>query len=307
MEEAVLTRTSPKRNKVQKTLLPIAFCGPYLLFFVAFVFVPFCLSIAMSLFRWDSTGSSYYFCGLDNYRLLFDFSNPDFEFAWYGQFWNYLKHTLLFVLIQTPIVIVIPLLLAILLNINLKGTTFYRAVIYFPCILSISTVGLIWKFILDGSDGLGILNKILGTNIAWTTTQPSAWVSIFILSTWWGLGGNTTLFLAGLQGISNDLYEACAIDGGNRFSKLIHVTIPGLVPTFTYILITSIISSFNVFGQPLMLTNGGPGDSTKVVVQFIFENASFYGRACAMGTILAFIMLVFSILAFVIIKKRETK
>lgn len=292
------------RRKSKKVLTPIAFCGPYIIFFIAFVFIPFCLSIAMSLFKWDTSGN-YYYVGFENYKNLFSFNSPNFEYYWYGQFWKYLGNTVLFVLIQTPITIIIPLLLAVLLNQKLKGTTFYRAIIYFPCILSISTVGLIWKFILDDSDGLGILNKIIGSNIPWISGQPYAWISIFLLSTWWGLGGNTTLFLAGLQGISDELYEACSVDGGRRFSKLIHVTVPGLSSTFTYVLITTIISSFNVFGQPYILTAGGPKDSTTVVVQHIFNYSNDYGSACTMGTMLALIMLVFSIFSLISIKKRE--
>lgn len=258
------------------------------------------MSVVISFLDWDYYTAAT-FVGWKNYQMIFDTSTLTGS-----RFWSSIGSTFLFVGIETPLLIIIPFFLAVLLNQKLRGTKFYRALIYFPCILSISTVAIIWILILDTN--LGLVNRVFGTLTPWLTKQPYAWISIFLLSTWWGLGGNMTLFLAGLQNVPPELFDACAVDGGGFWRKVFNVILPSLGPTFSYVCIMTIISTFNVFGQPLMLTNGGPENSTTVAVMYIYSVAfgSYkFGRASAMSIILAAIMSVFSVLAYVMIRKRN--
>lgn len=286
------SRTKKKRNFkniYDKFVSPYLFIAPYLIFFLVFSLLPVVMSLVLSFMRWD-TISDPVWVGLKNYQTIFDASTLTGE-----KFWKSVGHTCLFVIIQMPILIIIPFLIAFLLNAKLKGFKFYRALIYFPAILSVSTVGLIFVVLLDTN--LGVINKIIGQEIPWLTKMPYQWIAIFLLSTWWGIGGNMTLFTAGLQDIPKELYEAAEVDGCNSFQKLIHITIPGLKNTFTYVLTMTTLSCFNVMGQPMMLTPGE--EETEVAIYYIYSTAFGgykFGRASAMAIILALIMSVFSLI-----------
>lgn len=272
----------------EKHVSPYLFITPYLIFFILFSLTPVIMSIVLSFGSWEYT-DEFKFVGLDNYKLLFDLTSFTGE-----KFWNSVAHTILFVVIQMPILIVIPFLIAYLLNFKLKGFKIYRSLIYLPAILSISTVSIIFVVLLDTN--LGVINKILEKNIPWLTSQPYQWISIFLLSTWWGIGGNMVLFTSGLQDIPSDLYEAASIDGCNSIQKLFFITLPSLKNTFVYVLTMTVLSCFNVMGQPMMLTPGE--ESTEVAIQFIYNTAFGswkLGRASAMSIIMAILMGIFSL------------
>lgn len=272
-----------------KYISPYLFILPYLVFFVTFSLIPVIMSIFLSFMEWDYTSEAKW-VGLDNFKLLFDFNSLTGS-----KFWSSVGHTLLFVVIQMPILIIVPFIIGFLLNFKLKGFKFYRSLIYFPAILSISTVSIIFVVLLDTN--MGVINKLFGSSIPWLTKQPFQWISIFMLSTWWGIGGNMVLFTAGLQDIPNELYEAAEIDGCNQFQKLINITIPCLKNTFVYVITMTILSCFNVMGQPMMLTPGE--ESTNVAIQFIYDTAFGgwkLGRSSAMAVIMAVLMGVFSLI-----------
>lgn len=284
------TKLEKFKRKFDKHVSPYLFIAPYLVFFITFSLVPVIMSLVLSFCEWDYTGPLE-FVGFKNFQLLFDITSFTGE-----KFWNSVGHTILFVIIQMPILIVVPFLLAYLLNFKLRGFKFYRALIYLPAILSISTVSIIFVILLDSN--LGVINKMFNINIPWLTSQPYQWISIFLLSTWWGIGGNLVLFTSGLQDINKDLYEAASIDGCNGFEKLIYVTIPGLKNTFVYVMTMTVLSCFNVMGQPMMLTPGE--ESTEVAIQFIYNTAfggRKLGRASAMSIIMAVLMGVFSLIS----------
>ena len=248
------------------------------------------MSIVLSFCEWDYT-SDLEFVGFKNFELIFDL-----ESLTGSEFWNSVGHTVLFVVIQMPILILIPFLISVLLNRKLKGFKFYRALIYLPAIFSISTVSIIFFVLLDSN--MGIVNKMFGSDIPWLTDQPYQWISIFLLSTWWGIGGNMVLFTAGLQDIPKELYEAAEIDGCNKLQQVRYVTLPGLKNTFTYVMTMTILSCFNVMGQPMMLTPGE--ESTEVAIQYIYNTAFGgwkLGRASAMSIMMALIMFIFSLIA----------
>lgn len=272
----------------EKYISPYAFLLPYLLFFLVFSLTPVVMSLILSFMEWDYTSAAEW-VGWKNFKLIFDFSEASWNYGTSGKFWKSLAHTVLFVVVQMPILIVIPFFIAFLLNFKLKGFKIYRALIYFPAILSITTVGTIFVVLLDTN--LGIINKIIGQDIPWLTDTPYNWIAIFMLSTWWGIGGNMVLFTAGLQDIPKELYEAAEADGCNFWQKLIHVTIPGLKNTFIYVLTMTTLSCFNVMGQPMILTPGS--EDTRVVIQFIYDTAFGgwkLGRASAMAVLMAIVM-----------------
>lgn len=278
------------KDNFDKYVSPYLFILPYFVLFITFCLVPVILTIYLSFTNCEDDIFSATWNNFANFKLIFDFSSYTGE-----QYWKSLSHTLLFVAIQVPILIIVPFIIAYLLNFKLKGFKTARSLIYVPAVLSITTVGIIFIVLLDSNTG--ILYLLFGKDIPWLTKQPYQWISIFLLSTWWGIGGNMVLFTAGLQSISNELYEAAEIDGCNSIQKVFHVTLPCLKNTFSYVLVMTILSCFNVMGQPMVLTPGS--ESTKVVIQNIYDTAfggQKFGRASAMSLILAVIMGVFSLM-----------
>ena len=283
--------------KFEKVLSPYLFILPYMTFFLVFTLSPVLLSIILSFLEWDFVEPADW-VGLKNFELIFNKESLTHEL-----FFDSLKHTFLFVGVQAPILIIIPLIVVLLLNSKIKGTKLQRALIYFPAILSVTTVSAIFFVLLDTN--IGVINIIFGEEIPWLTEQPYQWISIFLMSTWWGIGGNMIYYTAGLQNISKELYEAAEVDGCNGFQKFLHITIPGLKGTFLYVVIMTILSTFNVMGQPMMLTPGE--ESTQVAIQYIYSVAfggNKFGRASAMSLIMTFIMAIFSIISFRLITKK---
>ena len=282
---------SLKKGWFEKYISPYLFILPYMIFFVTFCLIPVILTIVLSFTDCNEDISSMKWNNFENYKLIFNSHSYTGE-----RYWNAMKHTLLFVCIQVPLLIIIPFFIAYLLNFKLKGFGISRALIYFPGILSITTVGIIFIIFLDSNTG--IFNLMFKKEIPWLTSQPYQWISIFLLSTWWGIGGNMILFTAGLQNISKELYEAAEIDGCGAFKKVIYITLPSLTNTFSYVIVMTILSCFNVMGQPMVLTPGS--ESTEVVIQNIYSTAfgaNKYGRASTMALILAAIMGIFSLIS----------
>ena len=271
------------------------FVAPYLVFFIIFALVPLVLCIYLSFYQWDGA-SEIEWIGLQNYKLLFGALGTG-QIA--KEFWKSVLNTLLFVAVQMPVLMILPLLIALLINRCSRTGKFFMSAFYFPSILSVATVCIIWYFMFDTN--AGILNNFFKTNIPWITKQPYAWISIFILSSWWGIGGNMVLYLAGLSNVSKECLEAAALDGAGVWASFIHITLPGLKNTLVYVLTMTTLSCFNVFGQPNILTAGGPDSSTTVAMMNIYNTAfggSKFGRACAMSILMALIMVAFTISSY---------
>lgn len=283
------------KGKLADNLTSYLFVAPYLVFFIIFALVPLVLCIYLSFCQWDGA-SEIEWIGLQNYKLLFGALGTG-QIA--KEFWKSVLNTLLFVAIQMPVLMVLPLLIALLINRCSKTGKFFMSAFYFPSILSVATVCIIWYFMFDTN--AGILNNFFKTNIPWITKQPYAWISIFILSSWWGIGGNMVLYLAGLSNVSKECLEAAALDGAGVWASFIHITLPGLKNTLVYVLTMTTLSCFNVFGQPNILTAGGPDSSTTVAMMNIYNTAfggSKFGRACAMSILMALIMVAFTISSY---------
>lgn len=300
---------SLRKRKISFT--PYLFILPHLIFFAVFIGYPFFSGLYISFFQYDYLRpEATLFVGLQNYIDLFKAGSVKFI-----EFWNSIKVTLTFVFYSVPFLVLIPLGLAILLNTKLVGNKFFRAIYFAPWVLSCAVISLIWWWIFQSQGGL--LNyylKILGFDTPrWLSTMPYAMITIVVATIWWTMGYNMVIFLAALQDIPNDLYEAAEIDGANSWQRFTHVTIPMLQPVLIFIIIITIIASFNLLGQPLMMTRGAPaqptgGGATEPVMLRIFNEGfvrPFQGSAAAMSVIVAIIMMVFSYTNFRIFRQRD--
>lgn len=298
-----------KKRKIPLT--PYLFILPHLVFFIVFVGYPFFSGLYISLFQYDYLRpEATTFIGLQNYLDLFKAGSVKFI-----EFWNSLRVTLVFVLYSVPLLIAIPLALAVLLNAKLPGMKIFRAIYFAPWVLSCAVISLIWWWIFQSQGGL--LNYYLAQwgfdTPRWLSTMPYAMQSIVIATIWWTMGYNMIILLAALQDIPADLYEAAEMDGASNWQQFVAITLPLLQPVLMFIIVTTIISSFNLLGQPLMMTRGAPaqptgGGATEPVMLRIFNEGfvrPFQGSAAAMSVIVAIIMMVFSFANFRIFRQRD--
>ncbi|GIN56444.1 sugar ABC transporter permease [Lederbergia ruris] len=290
-----------KRKSVNWT--PWAFVTPHLLIFSLFFLVPILYGIYISFTNWDLIGKAD-FVGLENYKEIL--SQKDSSF--YTQFHNGLKNTFIFVILSVPSCIIIPLLLASALNAKPRFHKLFQSIFYMPTLFSISAVVIIWTLMFNVNQGP--INNLLGKSILWTGSQPYAWASIVIVTVWWCIGSNMIIYQAALNGISKDLYEAASIDGANSIQKFFKITLPGIRGQILYTVVITTIAQFNVYGQPLMLTNGGPADSTRVLLMDIQQNAfgsgqSIAGIASAMAFMLGLCIMVVSLIQFLFLRNKD--
>ena len=283
------------------------FILPHFAFFIFMVGIPFIYNIYLSLSDYTFGGSET-FVGLQNFQHLAD--PEDYHFP---VFWNGLWNTIIFVLLSTPMLVIGGLFLAIVVNGKYRGRNAFRAIFFLPWTLGIAVVGLLWWWIFNGSFGL-LTNFLASWGIespTWLTTNPWAWFSILLATLWWTVGFNTIVLLAGLQSIAVELYEAAAIDGANRWQQFRAITVPSLRPILLLVITLQVISSFNLVGQPQIMTGGGPGNETRSVLQYVYDTGFTaggqyqLGQAAAMALIVAAIMLVISIVNFRLFRSDE--
>ncbi len=271
---------------------------PYAIIFVLFLAYPIVQGFWISFTQWDLVNPSR-FVGLDNYRALL--SDDLFSKS--------LANTLVFAAMNAPLIVVVPLGLAILVNRPILGRTIFRSAFTAPIMISVSSVGLLWGWFLNPV--FGIVNayaQALGLPPQNWLAQPGwAMLAVVITTLWWSTGWNLVLYLAGLQEIPEHLYEAARIDGAGGWALFRHVTLPGLRPTTLFVSVTSVIGSLRVFGQVYVLTGGGPYDSTRTVVQHIYQNGFEYfkmGYASSVAWVLFVIILAFVLVEFRFMKGR---
>lgn len=271
---------------IKKFLVIMAFLLPSIAGLVTFTGIPIISSFVLSFTDWDLIGKMK-FIGLSNYRSIL--ASDDFWAAFY--------HTLYYIVLYIPLVVGISLLLAIILNQKLKGIVIFRAIYFLPVISSWVAVSMIWRWLLNPQ--YGVINYLLSlvgvAGPAWLQDPKWAMPAIVMASVWKDLGFVMVMFLAGLQGISEDYYEAAEIDGASGLRRFTSITIPLLAPTTFFVLIISLINSFQVFPQVWVMTQGGPAGATSVLVERIYVNAFRYfkmGYASALSWIL-FILIFF--------------
>jgi multiple sugar transport system permease protein len=283
----------------QGILKPLLFLAPFLILFAVFLLYPIGYGFYISLTKWDLLTPPKY-VGLDNYRhLLHDLL-----------FRKSLHNTLFFVALNVPLSIVIPLLLAVLVDAPILGRTFFRSAFTTPLMMSVTTVSLLWVWFLNPT--FGLINRYLDLlglpKQYWLTQTPWSLVAIVVATVWWQTGFNMVLFLAGLQDIPEDLYDAAKVDGAGPWSLFWNITLPGLRATLLFVTATTIIGSFRVFGQVYVMTNGGPGDASRTLVYHIYQTGfqNFrMGGASAVAWALFLIVAVFTLVQFRLLREKD--
>ncbi len=287
-------------------LTPYLFMLPYLVLFVSFTLVPAVYGLWISLHEWDYLLPGKPFVGVDNYQAIFDSASPVFDF-----FWTSMQATGIFTVFSVPLLVTVPLAIALLLNRSFKGRTFFRAIYFAPYVLGVAVIGVLWRFLLDPN--LGAINGMLGAiglpgDTAWTTGLPWAWISLVGVTVWWTLGFNAVIYLAGLQDIPRELYDAAKVDGAGAWAEFRHVTLPGLRPVMLFVVINTILASSNMFGQSYLITQGAPGVETRTAIMYIAEEGlrSYrMGSAAAMSYLLTLALLLISMITFRVFRTKD--
>ena len=260
-----------QQRTIQKYLWVGFFLFPSLAGLLVFMIIPMLASLVLTFYEWDPLIPTHFtFLGLENYRALIKDAD----------FWAALRHTLFFIGGYIPLVMATGLGVALLMNQKLIGRTFFRGAFFMPVISAWVAVALMWTWIFNPK--FGIVNYLLGlvgiTGPAWLYDPNWAMPAIILTSVWKDTGFVMVLFLAGLQNIPQEYYEAAALDGANFWGKFRHITLPLLSPIVFFTLIISLINSFQVFDQVWIMTQGGPAGSTSVLVEQIVNNSFRYGR-----------------------------
>lgn len=285
-----MNRTKRKTGagyRLRNNLTAWCFLLPFLLFFVGFLLYPILKGVHLSLF--DATlGGDSSFIGIENY----------IEMVQDEGFWESMFNTIFFVVISTPTIALVGFIFAMFINSKLKGTTFIRVCLFAPYVLSMSVVTGLWTFVFQPYTGLvsQITMKLGIGEMYWLNTKWLVWVAILITTLWWTVGFNMVLFLAGLQDISADLYEAARIDGANSRQILFSVTVPMLKDTIALVVLLQTIASFKLYGQTYLMAGGGPGTHTRTIVHYIYETGftnRHMGQAATMSV--AFFLVVFAV------------
>lgn len=259
--------------------------APNIIGFLMFMLVPMVATFVLSFTKYDMLTTPK-FIGLSNYIEMV--KDPIVrEVTW---------NTLIYTVLTVPVGMCISLLLAVMLDQKIAFRRFYRAAFFLPAITSMVVVAIVWQWIYNPD--YGILNFVLSLfgikGPKWLLDAKTALLSIAIVGIWKNAGYNMIIFLSGLQGISTSYYEAAELDGANKFEQFRYITLPMLTPTTFFIFVMSMISSFQVFDQVMLMTKGGPGRSSSVLVHYLYQNAFQYfklGYACAIAYLLFFIVM----------------
>lgn len=275
----------------------LCFLMPNLIGFAIFILYPVFRALMISCTNWDGFQTSEW-VGLKNYISLF--SDESFMIS--------LKNTLLYTLVTVPLSIVAGILMALLMNVKIPGIKIFRTIYFLPQVTSMIAIGLVWSLILANYGPLNqfLMNFGLQNPPKWISSSAWALISVEIVSIWRSMGYNAIILLAGLQGVSKDLYEAAELDGANRLQCFFKITVPMLSPTIFFCTVTQMITSFKVFDIIMSMTQGGPGRATNVLAYFIY-NKSFvdyrFGYASAAAFILFFIIMIVTLIQFIGQKK----
>jgi len=280
--------------KRRDSLVGIVFTLPAILGFVMFSVGPMIASLVLSFTNY-SISKPLQFIGASNYRALLT-----------GQdtfFFNSIKVTLLFVLMNVPVCLVTAFLIALLLNSkNIAGRSLFRTIFYIPTIIPIIATAMIFMWMMSPDFGLfNALLKLIGISPSkWSYGEKFVLPSLLLMTAWCS-GNIMVVFLAGLQGIPTSLYEAIVVDGGGTFAKFRHVTLPLMTPTIFFNMVMFLISSMQAFLQAYIMTQGGPNNRTNFIVYYLYRNAFEFGdigKANSLGWILFLIIVAVSALLF---------
>jgi multiple sugar transport system permease protein/alpha-1,4-digalacturonate transport system permease protein len=297
-------KTTPRRRRSalrrRNTLIGWTFILPNFAGFAAFTLVPVVILFYMAFTNWNIFGKADW-VGLANFqRLLGD-----------GSFRNAFWNTLYYSVMHIPLTIVVSLGLALLLNNKLRGVAFFRTAAFFPYITSIVAIAVVWNLLFSPDYGpINAMLRFIGIENppGWLTSKDWAMPAVVIVSTWRDMGYYMILFLAGLQTVPPELHEAARVDGANVWQRFINVTLPCLRPTMFFVTVMLTINSLKVFDLILVMTDGGPGQATMVLSQFIYRKGfeeSQFGYASAAAVALFFLCIIVTIAQFLWNKRRS--
>lgn len=278
---------------------PYLFLLPAGIVLLIFFFIPFFQTIGLSFLDYSNNIYHASFAGLQNYVAILH--NP--------VFYKVMLNTIIYLVVAVPVLAIISLFLAILINQKIKGITLYKILIYLPVIVSIVVAAIAFKWLYAEQ---GILNYLLNVfhihSIGWLTDPKYAIYSVIIVTIWKGIGYYMMIYLAALMSVPKELYEACDIDGAGFFTKHLTVTIPHIMPTIALVTTISSISAMKIFAEIYVMTKGGPLNSTKTIVYYIYEKAFEnldLGYASAMAVILLVIVMAFSLVNILCFEKNK--
>ena len=259
------------------------FVAPAVILLIAFLVVPMIYTVYFSGFKYQiMRPDAMKFIGLENYQKLFSDKN----------FWLALKNTVYFTVIVVPCQCVLALALALLVSKKFRGVAVFRTMYFAPQLTSMVVISVLWSVLYNANPNTGLINSILVSlgmsPIKFLSDASTAMNSIIFMSAWQGAGYQMMIFLAGLQGIPRDQYEAASVDGATKFKQFLYITIPGLKGTIKYVIMITMIQAMNLFTQPYIMTQGGPKNSTKTLVYYIytqgFQKGNF-GYACSIAAV----------------------
>ncbi|WP_018757322.1 carbohydrate ABC transporter permease [Paenibacillus terrigena] len=289
------------RKKIIMRYFNLAYVLPALLLFILFSLLPIIRTVQYSFTNFNGVNSNYQFVGFKNYAAAIT------DTRW----WEAVGNGVIFALLSLVFMNTIALLLSVAANSNIRGGKFYRVVFYIPPILSGIVVGYIWKWIYEPK---GLLNGVLRdigldqfTHV-WLGSIDTALYAVAVSSMWQGVGGSFILFLAGLQGIPKDLYEAASIDGASRSQQLRYITIPSLRKVYTLVNILTILGALGIFNHVYAMTMGGPGYATEVPALRIYREAftnSNFGMANAFSLIFGIMLFILSLIQLKLSQKKD--
>ncbi|MCF0091350.1 carbohydrate ABC transporter permease [Micromonospora sp. MH99] len=298
-----LPRTRPRRRRLvsRNTVAGWSFILPNFVGFAVFTLLPVVVLFYVAFTNWNVFGVAEW-TGTANFRRMWDDSS----------FWTALRNTVYYTVFHIPLTLAAALGLALLLNRKLRGVRFFRTVAFFPYITSIVAIAIVWNQLF--SPEYGPINALLGAvgvddAPGWTTSSTWSMPSVIIVGTWRYMGYYMLLFLAGLQTIPAQLYEAAETDGASAWQRFVHVTVPGLRHTTFFVTVLLTIESFKVFDLILVMTGGGPGQSTLVLSQYIYQKGfeeNQFGYASAVSIVLFAICFGITVIQFMVNKRRNS-
>lgn len=282
----------PGRKKDERAAAYI-FTAPGMLLLIAFLVVPMLYTVRYSLFQYQIVRpDNITFVGLQNYvKLIAD-----------EDFWLALRNTVYFTVLVVPFQCALALALAMLVSSKFRGVSIFRTMYFSPQLTSMVVISILWTVLYNSNPNTGLINSLL-VNIGlepvnFLSNAKTAMNSIIFMSGWQGAGYQMMIFLAGLQGIPRDQYEAASVDGATKIQQFLYITIPGLKGTIKYVVMITMIQAMKLFTQPYVMTQGGPKNSTKTLVYYIytqgFQQGNF-GYACAVAAVFFVIVVAMSL------------
>lgn len=280
------------------------FLAPFFVVFAVFVLLPIVLALWSSLHSISLGLPGRPFVGLGNYADLFGGQSVTSI-----EFWKSMSASGIFTVASVPFLVVVPFAIALLLNRRFRGRTFFRAAFFAPYVLGVAVIGLLWRYLLD--QNIGPVNAVLGalglpSDTAWETSLPAGWITLVGVTIWWTVGYNAVIYLAALQDVPQELYEAARVDGAGAWQQFWTVTVPNTRRVLQFVVTITIIASANMYGQAALITQEQPGTSTRTAIGFIAQTGiqGFdIGTSSAMSMILAVVLMAISALVFTVFRR----